>query len=185
MNYPYLVNSAWYVLEKLVRDWQKHPYRFDRERDVQVELASRLSTLFSLVDEDTVEGNYEDVIEGFQNNQLHSRIACEPYVPYTYKDGNDYGCYPDVVIWDEIEDPNSPPNENWPTLWACEIKYTTNEPGAWDIEKLEYLIEQKRIRFGGWLTMRFQRAKKGNGLLWKRNKLGSHLWTCEAFLPAL
>ena len=76
------------------------------------------------------------------------------------------------VIWDEIKDPNLPPEDHWPVLWACEIKYSTGKPSDWDIEKLEYLVSQSRIKFGCWLTLRFQRAVKGSGITWVKNKLG-------------
>ena len=163
MSYPYLVNSAWYVVENLIQDWQKQPYRWDKEIDIHTELAGRLSNLCELVGRGVVEGTYKDVIPGFEP-QLWSRVACEPYVSYMYENKL-CRCHPDIVIWDDLANPESPPEEaNWPILWACEIKYTNKEPGDWDLEKLQYLVRQNHIKHGCWLRFHKSRATSGNGI---------------------
>lgn len=182
MNYPFLVSVARKTVEKLVDDWKETPYKWNRERDIQVELSSRLNQMFSIIGKDTLEGRYDSVKSGYKDRQHWARVCCEPHLKYIYKNGKKYSCYPDVVIWDDIPDPESPPDD-WPILWACEIKYTSSRPSSWDIEKLEYLIKQKRIKFGCWLTLRFETSEQRNSSDWKRNKLGPKLWTCEAYLP--
>lgn len=44
-TYPYLVQIAWDVVNQFVRDWQMNPYLWNKEIDVQMELAGRLSSV--------------------------------------------------------------------------------------------------------------------------------------------
>jgi len=185
--YPYLVQTGWNVVERFLLDWQRQPYRWEHEIDVNAEIFSRLSTIYRLIGKDTIVGNYPNAVLGFEHKQEWSRAACQPCVSYTYSDKSKCHCYPDIVIWDDIEDPNSPPDlhgDNWPILWACEIKYGQQTPSDWDLKKLRYLISQKHIKYGCWLKMSLVRADYGSGLEWDRDQEEAKLWICEARLPS-
>jgi hypothetical protein len=183
---PYLVQSAHYIVDQFLHDWQDEPYRWDYERDVQMELAARLTTFCRLIGQDTLEGHYPAyVVPGYNIPQRWSRVVCEAIIPYRYSDGSTNPCRPDIVIWDDIPDPRNPPPEgHWPILWACEIKYHAEEPSAWDLEKLDYLIAQGKVQYGCWLTMLRSVALSGNGITWEPAPQNNQIWLCKAQLPA-
>lgn len=183
--YPYMVELAWDVINKFIRDWQNNPYYWDRERDVQVELASRLRLAYQVIGSDVVEGKYID-LPGFDDIKKWSRVGCEPKIHYVYEDKRNF-CFPDIVVWDDIEDPKSPPPPGkWPIILLCEIKYKDKEEkDSWDLEKMDYLIYQHNYaQYGCWLELLRKRADKGNGVVWDRKK-DLRLWHCQAKLPAL
>ena len=126
-RYPFLVELAWHVTEAFVADWQREPFLWDRERDIQVALASRLSTVLLSLGKGTVEGEYTGT--GFKGIQTYSRISCEPPLRISVR-GKTRICYPDVVLWDDLSDPHKPPAD-WPALWACEIKYGAGSRPIW------------------------------------------------------
>lgn len=179
MSKKFLVDAARRVVERLVLDWQLEPDRWERERDVQVELCSRLNQLYRILGSDTVSAT--------ENGKMfnYNRAACEPCVEYTYRDKKKYLCYPDVVIWDELLNSKDTQVsfENWPILWACEIKYTFSEPDNWDVEKLEYLIQQTKVEFGCWLMLIKKEAKGHASIVWQKDKANGKLWACKAYLP--
>jgi hypothetical protein len=189
MAYDKLTQIAWNVLDQFLLDWQAEPFRWDRERDVQVEIASRLSQVYRLIGEHTLLGRYP----GFKIAQAQrwSRVSCEPKILYTFSDGKQYRCHPDIVIWDGIKDADAPPDangdRNWPMLWACEIKYGHEEPDDWDIQKLRYLVslQDGGIRNGCWLRMLRTPAESGSGIQCRRDELDGRLWVYDVRLPAL
>jgi hypothetical protein len=93
-------------------------------------------------------------------------VSCEPRISYQFEDGKTYECLPDIVVWDDIADPDQPPDlephTNWPILWACEIKYGYKEPSDWDLKKLRYLVAQGTMQHGCWLKMSRTRAVSGD-----------------------
>lgn len=185
MRYPQLVDVAWDVVNTFLRDWQTSPYRWAQEIDVQVELASRLSTVLRQLGRDSLLANYRvGAIPGFETNQRWSRVTCEPVVKYTFTDQRTYKCKPDIVLWDDIRDANNPPDEeHFPILWACEIKYTSQEPADWDLQKLRFLVRQGTMRFGCWIRMQRLRALAGSGIEWQRD-VDEHVWVGDVKLPA-
>lgn len=187
-NYPYLVNIAWDAVKRFIEDWQCEPYRWSRERDVQMDLASRISSVYRIIGRDTVTGNYSNAVSGFEGNQRWNRVCCEHTISYTYKDGKRYNCYPDIIIWDDIENPDSPPDEagdhNWPMLWICEIKLEGEKEANWDEEKMRYLLTQGDAKYGCWLNLCLSRAKTGDGITWEKSVGNERLWLCTAMLPA-
>ncbi len=189
MSYPYMVNTAWYAVNSMIELWQNNPYHWANERDIQVELASRLKKIYELTGYSSMLGNYPDAIKGYEGNQQWSRVSCEPSISYTYKDGKRYKCYPDVVVWEDIKNPNSPPdideNNNWPILWACEIKYDSSSKSSWDLEKMTYLVDQKILKYGCWLRIESKRVKRGSGIRWENKKAGARLWVCHVNLPPM
>lgn len=188
-TYPTPVQIAWDTIEKFLSDWQSEPYRWSKEIDVQTEIVNRISSVYKIIGKDTVTGNYSDEVPGFEHDQKWNRICCEPKISYTYKDGKKYICYPDIVIWDAIENPDIPPDENgysnWPMLWVCEIKFGGKKKRNWDIEKMKYLLTQNDTKYACWLNFFRKRAEEGNGITWKKSiTKKKKLWFCEAMLPA-
>ncbi|MFC1476706.1 hypothetical protein ACFL5S_01950, partial [Fibrobacterota bacterium] len=123
--YPYLVQIAWDVVSNFIFDFQSTPYKWSKEIDIHTELASRIQSVYNTIGRNSIIGNYKELEKNVVGNQIWSRVSCEPYISYVYNDGKSYYCYPDIVIWDRIKNPNLPPEydkNNWPILWACEIK---------------------------------------------------------------
>jgi hypothetical protein len=191
MAYPKLnlTEIAWHVLDRFLLDWQAEPFRWDREIDVQVEVASRLSLVFRYIGTDTLVATYPNIAA--KQEQRWSRVSCEPRLTYTYSDGKQYRCHPDIVIWDDIKNPSEPPDatgeRNWPMLWACEIKYGQQKPMDWDIEKLRYLmaLPDGGILHGCWLRMLRTPAKSGSGIVCQRDQVDGRLWVYDVMLPAI
>jgi hypothetical protein len=187
-QYPHLVQLAWYTVDKLVLDWAKNPYYWEKEIDIQAELRSRLALAYSVLGVNEVVAVESDSVDSpHEITYRYSRAACEPSIRYKYKDGQVYRAMPDVVIWDDLPDPRKYPEDNseevWPILWACEIKYVNAEPTEWDIEKLGYLLDQERIQYGCWLTFALDSALKKPITKWDKVTHGARLWKCTAIAP--
>lgn len=178
-RYPFLVDVVWRVVRQLSRDWQQAPYRWEREADLQVALASRLGATMRLIGEGSVVGSYQP-----QSQRSMGRVACEPKL-YLDKKRRQY-CFPDVVVWRELEDESDPPDRdaawrgNWPVLWACEIK-VDHKKGApsKDEEKLIKLVTSKAVDFGLVLDVRREKGKS----VWAPKMLDGKLWRHELRLP--
>ena len=185
--YPFLVDCAWRTLGAVLSDWQQNPYMWSRERDIQLELASRLTTAYKQMGCNSIEGRLPWAEKDAAGSQSWPRVACEPYMQYRHSDKKLYRCHPDVVIWDEPPNKNWTPNwkeeENWPVLWACELKYGTKKHSNWDQEKLTYLVEQEHIRFGCWVKISHRRAKSGRGWNVSQGNVGKRLWIYEIEIP--
>lgn len=145
-------------------------------------------TVLRFLGHDTVLANYQHAVPGFETNQLWSRLTCEPVVKYKFTDEKVYPCKPDIVMWDNISDPNKPLDEHGghvPILWACEVKHTCIEPNDWDPQKLRFLIRQGTLQFGCCLRMQRVRAVSGTGIEWKHDVEEGRVWLCDARLPAV
>ncbi len=135
------------VLDDFIREWSVSPYEWETERDIQVDIASRIKKILKENTLHLLKANYAG------NVQLYSRLSCEPRI-YVKDVGNErYSCRPDIVVYDDIENCDSPPDEvtgnNWPLLWVCEIKYQTEWAGdfqpanrQWDRDKTRLLLQQ-------------------------------------------
>ncbi len=177
-----MVQTAWNVLEDVLKLWQKEPYRWMKERDLQAEIGGRLNQIFALQGLDVVVGKYKWAVQGF-DNQSWSRVAYEPYVGYEYEKGKYSYCYPDIVIWDYLEPGEKvPENQLWPILWACELKYGSSDDGSGDVEKLKKLLKQQLIKFGCAIRVHFKK-KLGIGIEWNKVEDRRHLWICEVSAP--
>jgi hypothetical protein len=190
-TYPFLVEVAWEVLAQLIGDWQENPYRWSKEIDVQAELATRLDKVYRLLSRGTARANYKNAIAGFKGKQFWSRVCCEPTVQCQWK-GERVLCSPDVAVFDDIPDPNSPPDANeagrFPLLWACEIKLDARSdaqsPEGWsDLAKMTTLLKEDRARYACLVAMFRRRAGSGTGIQWDRKE--EKLWQCTAELPPL
>ena len=186
-GYPYLVQTAWYVIEQFIDDWQREPYRWYQEIDIQTEISNRLKQIYQLIGEDSILMKSHYKVQGLTDIQKFSRVTCQTYVSYTDSDGKDFSCVPDIIVWDEVDDLEKYPegiSSSWPILWACEIKYSGVKHGDWDQEKLRYLVEQSRAKFGCWLQFYLERSNYGDGIKWKKAGKDPKIWIGEIRLPA-
>src|SRR5208337_365549 len=144
-RYPLLVDLAWDVLNQFLKDWQSNPYAWSHEIDIQTELASRLRTVYQLVGKNCVKANYDNALPGFKGRQAWGRVCCQLPVRYQWQ-GTWARCLPDIVVLDDIPDPNSPPDAReegtFPLLWVCEIKLNAR-PGGDDASE-DYDIRKMR-----------------------------------------
>ena len=162
-----------------------NPYLWNKEIDVQVELAGRLSSVLKMLGRGTMEAHYEYGPEKFYNQQVWARVTCEPSVLTEYE-GKRTVYYPDIVIWDEV-DPKDPPDSHdddgvFPILWACELKYRSGNAIHGDIDKLKGLIEEGTVKFGCILSLEQVHGTTESGAVW--TDTDSRLWTCEATLKS-
>ena len=162
-----LVNIAWKQLEKFICDWKHSPYKWDTERDIQAELASRLKQAYGKLND--YKAHYKRwATKGYR--QRYSRVCCEPLVHYGKRIR--HPSKPDIVVFKDLEDPKLPPDDgkgkkNRPILWLCEIKYNTemtanptNPKKDWDIAKLKYLIDNGEAYYACWFVL--YRRKDGD-----------------------
>ncbi len=131
-TYPKLVQVAWDVIEKFIKDWQAEPYKYLNELSFQAELYSRIKTVIDLTGYDTLEGKYtKDIVKGYEDKQQWSRVVCETAMYYKWSDRKYYKFFPDIIIKDDIKDIENPPDAidyvNWPALLTCEIKAAARE----------------------------------------------------------
>lgn len=168
-TYPHMVNVAWDTVTAFLCDWQREPYRWSKEIDVQVAITSRLSQALRAMGRDTVVANYRSAIEGFHGNQRWSRVCCEPLVRYRFSDGKDYKCYPDIVMLGDAKNPDRPPEEdrgNFPILWACEIKYQGEDDQRGTKTSCDFLSSKAQSDSGvgsAWILPALQLAMESNG----------------------
>lgn len=153
-NEPEVMNLIWRAVEDFIHIWQDSPYEWNTEVDLQVEIVGRLKKAFKKYGSMHLQwAKYKEVKnKGFEKGQLYNRIYCEPSIWYQYEGGVRAKCLPDIVIYDDIDNPEDPPDEknkiNWPMLWVCEIKYQNEFNYAlgdkkWDVDKIKYLLQQE------------------------------------------
>lgn len=185
-SYPYLVQAAWYTLSAVLADWQKQPFRWERERDLQAEIGGRLNQVLSLQGLGSVTGPYGHGLADFPEEQTWARVAYEPCVAYDDPETNKPSwCYPDIVLWDNVNSaPNNEARRVWPIAWACEIKYRSADAGEWDRRKLQLLRSQGRITFGCTVDVQLSRTTSGVGVEWNKIADGHFLWHCRVKAPA-
>ena len=183
--YPYMVQTASNVLTAIFKEWQQWPYRWIKERDLLAEIGGRLNSIFSQQGLGEIASDYKWVAPGFDSQQTWSRVSFEPYVQYEYEERKSSYLFPDIVIWDDLEPETViPQGQLWPILWACELKYGSRDDGSSDVEKLNKLLEQGRIKFGCAVRVHFEPAPSGIGVAWSGNDKGRHLWICDVRMPA-
>lgn len=159
-----LIQVVYETVEKFIGDWRNSPYEWESEVDIQTEIAQRLRQAFKDAGKLTLNARYDYIRNGVL--QDYSRVCCEPRTYYNDSSGSRYRCLPDIVVYDDIDDPDNPPDavpeKNWPMLWVCEIKYQTEDNSPqykeWDIEKIKYLLEQNEAKYGCGLC--FNRKQK-------------------------
>ena len=129
-TYPFEVQLAWDVVNQFTIDWQASPFAWEREVDVQAELFNRLRLIMKYTGREMVSINPPIV-----------RVTQEPTIKYQYSDGKEYPCYPDILI-------RNAPDSEFKNSWACELKFDNSRGKDWDIEKLQYLCDQKIVHYG-------------------------------------
>lgn len=177
-----VVKSAWVQIERFIKDWQKSPYEWEKERDVQVELISRIKAALKKRKMDTYWAKFRRyVMKGDEQGQIYSRVCCEPRLYYKDKKKTRNVCRPDIVIWDNLKKPDSPADfyksgRNPHMLWICEIKYRPPwksddeaRKNSWDLDKMKRLLKQEDVGYACWLHINFRRTISGNG--YKKNIL--------------
>jgi len=183
MAYPFLVDVAWKVVEQFGAEWRSQPYRWERERDLQVALASRLDSALRVIGYATVAARYP----GAPERRHYNRVGCEPRV---HLSGRDAYCFPDIVLFKDLpeKDIDDPPDAcnswrgNWPMHWACELKFDdAKKLGAVDEEKLRRLIKDGDLDFGCILDVR----REDGDTSWKAVETGNSLWRFSLRVPPL
>ncbi len=185
-SYPYMVQAAHNVIRAVIGEWHRQPFLWSRERDIQAEIGSRLSTIFSLQGLGTVSGDYGPIPTGWKPNQTWSRVAYEPYVRLVV-DGRKSYCHPDIVIWHDSESTSRKPDyENgvgWPILWACEIKYGSGDDGTYDERKLGLMVDQGTVDYACAVRVHFVQSPTAQSVNWNTNGRGHRFWTCDIYAP--
>jgi hypothetical protein len=185
-----ITRMAWDICEQFVAEWKETPFLWERERDLQAELYARLTSSLRVQGRLILPGFYDRAPAGYERRQYWSRVGCEPRVAYTIGPAGTATayCYPDLVIWDQLRDSESPPpSEYWPVLWACEIKMGGAQSGkTWDLEKLRLLIGTGRVKHG--CALHFRREVDHHittgPQLWRRDELEGKLWLASPHLSA-
>ncbi len=174
----YIEKSVISALEKeiiaFIKEWQRSPFMWNRERDIQVELASRLKSALikTKIGNKLKPFDYGCVrLKGFKKEQPCSRLCCEEVTYYKSKNKKRKriikSCYPDIIVYNDLDGcvgpdglpykANNPPGKNskvnWPMLLVCEIKYESESYGDFhpdhrklDRKKLQRLIKQQPDR---------------------------------------
>jgi len=183
-SYPFMVQTAYNVLNDVFKQWHNEPYRWNKEVDLQAEIGGRLNQIFMLQGLGTIKGQHKWVASGFDEKQSWSRVSFEPYVTYEYEKDKTSYIFPDIVIWKDLKSgENVPDGQLWSILWACELKYGSSDPGRDDVDKLKLLIEQNKIDFGCSIRVHFINTPSGIGIKWSGAGKGHHLWICDVSMP--
>jgi len=155
-----MVEAAWYIVERFLKDWQRNPLRWLTKTDVQAELYSRLTRTYRMLGIGEVAGNYDEVRAWYGDGpERCSRVSCNPCI-YFCEDGRpepDSWMRPDLVVWSDIQEAAHPPDTkkgNWPVAWTCEIKYPPRgESDQHHLPRFRALVVQEEIDFGCWLHL--------------------------------
>jgi len=151
INSNKLIDNIYEVVDTFIHDWQNSPYEWNTEIELQAEIYGRIVNM--LRDFLIQKAKYKVKDERFLDMQKYRRVSCEPATNYRDKNGVLLYGFPDIVVYDDFPNPESPPDfssreKNWPMLWVCEIKYQNEFYGGcstgqkkWDIEKMQYLME--------------------------------------------
>lgn len=131
-------------VNKFISDWQNSSYEWLTEADIQMEIAYRLRA--------ALKGRNLHIskVEYPETGMIElNKVCCEYTIEYQIESGEREKCRPDIIVFDDIENPYAPPDidgKNWPMLWVCEIKCKTCWSGLgdkqWDIDKIRYLLKQ-------------------------------------------
>lgn len=140
------------AIESFVRDWQRSPFEYNTEIDIQAEIYSRLVKKLQLRKALIKKIKYNVGLIGYKSStQKYRKICCE-YPTYYYRKGRKRYCYPDIILYrGDIKDAvDKKIGVNYPMLLACEIKYETEsgcgsgkEYRQMDINKLNRLLKQR------------------------------------------
>ena len=138
MNLTELASFSDKVISAFIQDWQRTPYCWLQEIDIQSELAHRFHE--SLPEARRCIRAIHDHEPGKPN--WFRRVTCEPYVKLPVKSW----MHPDIVIWSDQESGSSKSISSgaYPIDLICEIKYSfdTIVSGAGeDLKRLQTSLE--------------------------------------------
>ena len=152
MRYPFVVEQTWAVLDQLATDMLRWPSRYQTEADIQAEFHRRLSNAFEATGTDIYGATWNDE-HGEEIYPKFSRIGCQHGV--RAKDSGTL-VFPDIVIYDDLEDPEAWPDDDWqwPVSMAIEFKHRhKTAPDHADVLKLARLIRHENAQFGCWINV--------------------------------
>ncbi len=133
-------------IKKFIKDWQRSPYRWNTEVDIQIEIVNRLSNVFKVHKILEQKAVYEVMNERTKEEVTSRRICCEWPTHYYDKKRKKVHCKPDIIVYDDLKDPKNPPSNkngrNDPMFWVCEIKYKTDWGGDYQKRTREHDIEK-------------------------------------------
>lgn len=187
-----MVQAAYNVLDEVFEQWQKEPYRWMYEADLQAEIGGRLNQIFTLQGLGNITGEYKWALgKDKEKKHIWNRVSYRPYVYYEYEKGKESYCFPDIVIW--ADKGKIPKNQLWPILWACELKYGSSDDGSDDVVKLNKLITQGLIKFGCSVRIHYTTSSTSKAVNWRNIKKdddgnpidGRYLWICDVNKPKL
>jgi hypothetical protein len=154
-----IISVAWKQVENFIKDWQRSPNEWYNERDIQVEIASRIRRIYKSkkCGWDKIWARYTKKFYGekfLKKGITMNRVVCEPPSYHRYKRDQHEKYRPDIVVLDDIPHPEKPYEKHYsqkrndPMLWVCEIKYRPPWRSARqgenkrDKEKLANLLRQ-------------------------------------------
>ena len=179
-NEKQIVTLSKNVIEKFIYDWQKSPFEYSTEIDIQAEIYSRLAEELKLKNTLLFKNKYDSIkLETYKEEQIYRRIACEYPTHYFDEEGKRKYCQPDIIIYrGDIEGvpPDNKDGFNFPMLLVCEIKYETESGGDFDrehrqadVKKLNRLLDQRKEEINGTeyaLFLNFIRKNKISDRKW-------------------
>lgn len=121
MKFAELLEISEIVIKEFIGDWQKTPYCWLQEIDIQVELVLRFR-------EKLKQFSKKLLIEARHSHEpnkqhLFHRVTCEPYVKLPTRSW----IHPDIVIWSDQQSDVDINSGKYPINLICEIKYSYDE----------------------------------------------------------
>lgn len=153
-----LINIAWREVEEFIKDWLASPTKWLNERDIQLEVASRIKRRCKQEGQETIWARYTDKRYGerfLKEGITMTRVSCESPVYYRPRKNQHEIYRPDVILYDDIPHPEKPFEEHYskkrndPMIWVCELKYFPPWKSVYhstdkrDLDKLKKLLRQK------------------------------------------
>lgn len=162
MQYPFVMNLMWSVLEHLAQDLVRWPNRYQTEADFQAEFCRRLAATLEATGTDTYDCIWSDK-HGRERRSVFSIMGCQHGV----RSRCDQAIrYPDIVLYAPLDDPRDVKVDawSWDILCAIEIKHrhktSVNHP---DVAKLEHLIRAGNANFGLWINIERSADRAAHG----------------------
>jgi hypothetical protein len=168
------------VILDFITDWQKSPYCWLQEIDIQVELTTRFRLKLSETD------RYITARHGHEPHKQNKfqRVTCEPYVKLTTRTW----MHPDIVVWNDSFDENIRfiNNGTYPIDIICEIKYSFEDPVAGQDEDYMRLITSLSSESKPNLALQLVFIQKPSDSVESVNRKAeknNHLIIYEVYLP--
>lgn len=188
-RHTFIFETIYHIVDKFIIDWQNEPNRWYKEIDIQTELIIRFNTVLHLLDQGIVKANY-DPYKGWENGNVFSRVTTQDSIKDT-KTG--FNIKPDIIILDDLSNTAAPPDrdykvrQNWPIIWACEIKTwdvgDATKENVYDIEKLSNLKSGSNCKYACFLSFLWVQSEPNeDSVVW--NKTEDNFWSCKIKVPS-